>query len=62
MKSYKNRSQRKTTGERTSYYGVHCVLDEFPLLLTCILSVIASEYGYFSMLVRYNVRACEYIW
>lgn len=45
-----------------SYYGVHCVLVEFPLLLTRILSVIAAEYGYFIVLVRaYNVRACEHI-
>lgn len=44
-----------------SYYVVHCVLVEFPLLLTCILSVIASEYGRFIVLVRaYNVRA--HIW
>ena len=60
MKSYKIGRDRKTTGERMSYYSVHCVLVEFPLLLTCILSVIAAEYGYFSVRVslqRASARA-----
>lgn len=60
MKTYKIGRDRKTTSERMSYYGVHCVLVEFPLLLTCILSVIAAEYGYFSVhasLQRASVRA-----
>ena len=59
MKTYKIGRDRKTTGERMSYYGVHCVLVEFPLLLTCILSVIAAEYGYFLPIQRARVTTCE---
>ena len=49
MKSYKNRSRRKTTGEIIQLlWRVLCIVLDVDHL-TCILSVIAAEYGYFSV-------------